>query len=437
MKDLAIAVSNIKQTGSRNDKLALLVKYEKLPSFKRMMHFIYNPYVKTGIAKKKLMNGKHNECDAKISVDEAIDYFTANQTGSDASVHFAWSFINCQETKEAKELAINMVTKALKIGVSDKSLNKVYGDDFIPRIGCMLGSPYNDNKNKVKGPFIVTEKLDGIRRILVKENGVCRLYSRSGIEDEGLIEIINEAKHLPDNTVYDGELLALGNYKDCIALRQATNSIANRKGIRTGISFNIFDVVPLDEFKRGSSKYTALNRKIFLGALFEDEGIQHLHDDWAKLIVAMGMNTKLEHIRVVPILGVARNYNDIEKHVAPIWQRGGEGIMLNTFDGKYELKRSKELLKVKYNESLDLKVVDYQEGTGKYKGMLGALIVDYKGTYVGVGSGFSDDERIKFWNSRDDLIGMTIEIDTFGESTDQYGNVSLNCPIFKGIRYDK
>jgi len=31
----------------------------------------------------------------------------------------------------------------------------------------------------------------------------------------------------------------------------------------------------------------------------------------------------------------------------------------------------------------------------------------------------------------------TIEVDTFGESKDQLGNVSLNCPIFRGVRYDK
>jgi hypothetical protein len=51
-----------------------------------------------------------------------------------------------------------MVTKNLKIGITDTSLNKVYGADFIPRIGCMLGVPYSENKHKVKGPFIATEK---------------------------------------------------------------------------------------------------------------------------------------------------------------------------------------------------------------------------------------------------------------------------------------
>jgi DNA ligase-1 len=437
MKEIARAVYEIQATPGRNDKLALLEKYAELPGFKDVLQFIYNPYIRTGIADNKLIKGAHSMCDASITVHDAIKYFEKNQTGSDNDVHFAWLFINAQETERARDLAFAIVTKDLKIGITDTSLNKVYGTDFIPRIGCMLGVPYTENKHKVRGPFIATEKLDGIRRILVKENGECRMYSRSGIEDGGLVEIIEEARYLPDNTVYDGELLAIGTYENSIALRQATNSIANRKGIRTGVSFNIFDIIPLDEFKKGKSKYTALNRKLLLGAMFGDDGIQHLHDDWAKMIVAFDLGHKFRTIKAVPILGVVSTDEEIAELVTPIWKRGGEGIMLNTMDGLYEIKRSNSLLKVKYVESMDLKVVDIQEGTSKYEGMLGALIVDYKGYRVGVGSGFSDEERRRFWDNPEKIIGKTIEVDTFGESKDQLGNVSLNCPIFRGVRYDK
>ena len=437
MKEIARAIYEIQAAPGRNDKLALLEKYAELPGFKDVLQFTYNPYIRTGIADNKLIKGEHSMCDASITVHDAIKYFEKNQTGSDNDVHFAWLFINAQDTAEAKNLAIAIVTKNLKIGISDKSLNKVYGSNFIPRIGCMLGVPYPENKHKVKGPFIATEKLDGIRRILVKENGKCRMYSRTGIEDEGLVEIIEEAKYLPDNTVYDGELLAMGTYSNSIALRQATNSIANRKGIRKGVSFNIFDIIPIDEFKKGKSKYTALNRKVLLGSMFGDEGVRYLRDDWAKLLVAFDLGYKFRTIKAVPILGVVNTEEEIAELVTPIWKRGGEGIMLNTFEGYYELKRSNSLLKVKYVESMDLKVVDIQEGTGKYEGMLGAVVVEYKGYRVGVGSGFSDEERRRFWDNPEEIISKTIEVDTFGESTDQLGNISLNCPIFRGVRYDK
>ena len=63
--------------------------------------------------------------------------------------------------------------------------------------------------------------------------------------------------------------------------------------------------------------------------------------------------------------------------------------------------------------------------------MLGALIVDYNGTRLGVGSGFTDSDRILIWLNPDKFIGRYIEIDTFGESTNALGEKSLNCPIFK------
>ena len=437
MKEIAKAIYEIQAASGRNNKLALLRQYENLPGFKETIRFIYDPYIKTGIADKKLIKGMHDMKNEQLTVYNVIEYFKNNQTGTDDDVHFAWLFINAQETEQARDLAFAMITKNLKIGIADTSLNKVYGADFIPKIGCMLGVPYPENKHKVKGPFIATEKLDGIRRILVKENGKCRMYSRSGIEDEGLVEIIEEARYLPDNAVYDGELLAIGTYENNIALRQATNSIANRKGIRTGVTFNIFDVIPLDEFKKGKSKYNALNRKLLLGAMFGDDGIQHLHDDWAKFMVAFDLGHEFRTIKVVPILGVVSTDEEIAELVTPIWKRGGEGIMLNTMEGHYEIKRSNNLLKVKYSESLDLKVVDIQEGTGKYKGMLGAAVVEYKGYRVGVGSGFSDEERQRFWDNPEEILGKTIEVDTFGESKDQFGNVSLNCAIFRGVRYDK
>ncbi len=438
MKEISRAIYEIQAASGRNDKLALLEKYAELPGFKETMRFVYDPYIKTGIADKKLIKGMHGMKNEQLTVYDIIEYFKVNQTGTDDDVHFAWLFINAQETDQAKDLAFAMITKNLKIGVTDTSLNKVYGADFIPRIGCMLGVPYPENKHKVRGPFIATEKLDGIRRILVKENGKSRMYSRSGIEDEGLVEIIEQARYLPDNTVYDGELLAMGTYRNSIALRQATNSIANRKGMRTGVTFNIFDIIPLDEFKKGKSKYNALNRKVLLGAMFGDDGIQYLHDDWAKMMVAFDIGAQgLTAIKAVPILGVVNTDEEIAELVTPIWKRGGEGIMLNTMEGYYEIKRSNSLLKVKYVESMDLKVVDMQEGTNKYEGMMGALIVDYKGYRVGVGSGFSDEERQRFWNNPEEILGKTIEVDTFGESKDQLGNVSLNCAIFKGVRYDK
>lgn len=444
MIEVAKVINLIGNTSSSNDKLYLLKKNENVPGLKTILKFIYDPYTRTGISKAKLAKALKiaeergpyvmgNE--PFISYTEMIDYLKTHTTGNDCDITMAARFINCTKVMypEAEELAKAIVTQDLKIGVAATSLNKVYGADFIPKIGCMLGTLYGDvGPEKTKWPCIVTEKLDGIRRILVKENGVCRCYSRSGHEDTGLIEIVEDAKYLPNNTVYDGELLAAGTFKDCIAQRQATNSIANSKGDKTGLTFNVFDMVPLDEFRAGISNDKALVRKITLGATLMDESIQHLEPDkWPMLIQAFGIHTELKAIRPVPILGLVKCMADVEPIVNEIWARGGEGVMLNSTVGKYEIKRSKELLKVKHTEEHVLEVVDILEGTGKFEGMMGALVVDYNGNKLGVGSGFNDAQRKDIWDNPEKYLGRSIEIDTFGESTNALGEKSLNCPIFK------
>lgn len=432
MIKVAEVIKLIGDTGSINNKLFILKKNENLPGLKEILKFIYNPYCKTGISNKKLDNAKFILATAyKVTWKDAIDYYSTHRTGSDDDIGFGVNFIN-DTPDEAKWLARAIITQDLKIGVTATSLNKVYGADFIPKIGCMLGTLYGDvGPVKTKWPCIVTEKLDGIRRILIKENGVVRCYSRSGHEDTGLVEIIEEAKWLPNNTVYDGELLAEGTFKDSIALRQATNSIANSKGEKTGLIFNIFDMVPVDEFFAGTSVKDALVRKITLGATLGDESIQHLDERWPVLLQAFGIHRELKHIKPVPILGLVKNMTEVEPIVAEIWSRGGEGVMLNATSGLYEIKRSKNLLKVKHTEEHVLTIVDMVEGTGKFEDMLGALIVDYKGNKLGVGSGFTDQQRKEIWNNCSAYIGAKVEIETFGESTNAMREVSLNCPIFK------
>jgi DNA ligase-1 len=433
MIKVAEVIALISRTSGTNDKLYLLKKNENVPGLKEILRFIYNPYCKTGISSKKLEKAKglyaHT---AGVTWEDAVAYFSEHRTGSDADLAFANSFIESTQN-DAKWLAEAIVTQDLKIGVSATSLNKVYGADFIPKIGCMLGKLYGDvGPTKTKWPCIVTEKLDGIRRILVKENGTVRCYSRSGHEDEGLVDIVREASYLPDNTLYDGELLADGVFKDSIAQRQATNSIANSGGVKVGLTFNVFDMIPLDEFYKGASERNAKLRKTLLAATLMDDSLRVLEPEKAySLIQAFGIHQTLKAIRPVPILGIVKSMDEVEPIVNEIWSRGGEGVMLNTVDGLYEIKRSSNLLKVKHTEEHVLKVIDMQEGTGKFDGMMGALVVDYNGVRLGVGSGFTDAERKKIWNNKDAYIGRNIEIDTFGESTNVLGEKSLNCPIFK------
>lgn len=444
MNEIARIILLVQKTSGYNDKLAILQKYADTPGLKEVLKFIYNPYCKTGISNAKLAKASEKSFLYKLPNNGQItdykliiDYFTRCKTGRDSDLAVALSFINYYLEEKydfnTASIAKAIITQDLSIGITVTSLNTVYGKSFIPKIDCMLGTLFEDVKNP-QWPCIVTEKLDGTRRLLIKENGVCRMYSRHGLEDTGLVDILEEAKLLPNNTVYDGELLAAGTFKDSIEQRQATASIANSKGNRTGLIFNIFDMLPVDEFWDGKSTRDAKTRKALLAATFADTSLKIIEPDrYMDLIQAFSLYKDLKVICSVPILGFVNSINEVTPIVEELWAQHKEGVMLNSAISLYELKRSKTLMKVKFRKELVLPIVDFMEGTGKFEDTLGAVVVLYKGMRVGVGSGFTDAQRALIWANQSKFVGKNIEVETFGESTNALGGVSLNCPIFKRV----
>jgi len=445
MTDIVEVFIKIKQSHSRDEKKMIIANNAEVDGLIYVLKFLYDPYIKTGISKKKLSKIDNIKGVPSIKIPfkhdalyKMLNYLENNNTGSDTDLEYAAYFLNSIKVKYGEDsieesFARGLITKDIKVGMTAKTLNSIFGDDFIPIVGCMLGKLYSDvPEDSIKWPCIVTEKLDGIRRIIIKKDGVCTCYSRSGHKDEGLVEILEDAKELPDNHMYDGELLAIGEYDNCIAQRQATNSIANRKGVKKGLVFNVFDMVALDEYNAGVSKVKAFERKVRLGATLMDESVKILiGDEWYGTMIAFGIDSILKYIKPVPILGLVKRLSDVTPIVEKIWSAGGEGVMLNTANGLYEVKRSSSLLKIKHTEEHTLTVIDLLEGNGKNTGKLGAVVVDYNGVKLGVGSGFTDMQRIIIWDNGREFIGREAEIETFGESINMDGRRSLNCPIFK------
>ncbi|MBK1694640.1 DNA ligase [Chromatium weissei] len=75
-------------------------------------------------------------------------------------------------------------------------------------------------------------------------------------------------------------------------------------------------------------------------------------------------------------------------------QAGGEGLMLHRADSAYRAGRSADLLKVKPNQDAEATVLAHLPGQGKYRGMLGALLVrDEHGRQFRLGTGLTDADR--------------------------------------------
>jgi len=79
-----------------------------------------------------------------------------------------------------------------------------------------------------------------------------------------------------------------------------------------------------------------------------------------------------------------------------IIEKGGEGLILRNPLADYEEKRSSNMLKVKPIDVNEAEVIGHQEGEGKYVGMLGSLIVRWDGHLFNIGSGLTDEDRVRF-----------------------------------------
>lgn len=442
---VAYALHSVSNSAGSYAKLKLLKEYgESIEGFKEVLRFIYDPCFVTGLKESKLERGGITM--SEISAEQIMDYLSTNNTGTDYDAAVANSFIYQNGDPVWYWAATGLVTKHLRIGVSLVSLNKVFGPDFIRKIGIMRGMLCP--KDAV-GDYIATEKIDGNRRLIFTYEDGPRAYTRSGKPDTGLVEILKEAEQLPVGYVFDCECIAMGEFENNIALRQATASILNRgkAATKTGVMALCFDMLPISEHNAGHSSFMALARKTMLAKVLGDIDsvvtLQTRYPMYTELLRALSKTFEscyLDHIKALPVIGFPETYDEAVEMAKPIWETGGEGLMLVDIKSAYEVNPNprKTLLKIKATEDFACPCYGVYEGKGKYAGMMGGVIILYTASdgieyTVEVGSGFTDYERQYYWEHPDEIIGTIIEGDCFGESTNAQGTKSLNCPIFKRI----
>ena len=116
-----------------------------------------------------------------------------------------------------------------------------------------------------------------------------------------------------------------------------------------------------------------------------------------------------------------------------ITQDGYEGAMVKTINAPYRFGRSYDVMKVKEFHDVDLPIIGLEEGTGRHKGRLGAVKINYNGVIVKVGSGFSDLERKQIWDNQISFLARIIEV-RYQEVTP---DGSLRFPTFVCFRNDR
>ena len=252
-----------------------------------------------------------------------------------------------------------------------------------------------------------SEKLDGVRVMaMVFTQGEVMFFSRSGKElhnfdkfKKDIVELRRgcDAVRRNSHLIFDGEVTA----KDT-KFSSVMKQLRRLKDLDSDIfQYNIFDV-------QSTAKLTY--RYVSLQEAFR----RHSPED-------------IKLVQHTPVL--IRNEEDIQTLLKQAVDKGQEGVVLKNMSSVYEFKKSSHWLKLKPSLSLDLPVVGYKKGTGKYAKMLGALTVLYKGKFVDVGTGYTDKERVDLLANLPDLIEVGFQQES--------SQGSLRHPRFLGVRDDK
>ena len=421
LKTIFDICKKLQNTSSTIEKQNLLKEHEDNELFKQVLKFLLDKQIVTGISKKKI-DKKINFVDTDdlktwtYDIRNLLSYLEKHNTGTDKDIVYCQRFLNYDNA--LNDFIKSIITKSLKLGIDVKTVNKVYGRTFIPVLDVMLGTSIEKCKIPQNTWFAITQKLNGSRCFYYKG----KLYTRQGKVFTSCEHIIRDVEailfDMKDELVIDGELILNdSSLSDSEAFQKGVGIANSDKETKEELKLVIFDIIPVDEFENGISELKYKERSSILNKM-------------STLINLM----ELTNIGVVTTFYNGTNQNEIWKWLEYAEKHDMEGIMLN-LDAPYECKRTKNLIKVKKFYTFDLEVVDVIEGDGRLKGTLGALVVDYKGNKVNVGTGFSDEQRKEFWSNRDNITGRVIEV-KYKEITKNKdtGLESLQFPVFMSLR---
>ena len=390
----------------------------------------YNPYYVFGVKKVPEtagLEGKPNPWPKFWAMLEGLRFRTL--TGHNAKT--AIEFMSEQfDSVEWNNLCRRVIIKDLRCGISEKTLNKVLGNTEwkIPVFTCQLATDSEKHVAKMKGVKRLEQKLDGVRVLAVMTKTTVNLYSRNGKPFDNFPQIVDALEDIknkfaklfqacPHGFVLDGEIIGESF--------QALMKQAQRKtDVQTdGMTYSVFDVIPLADFERGFWNAQQHKRLAILEeyrAVFERTNSVRIMD---------GIEVDLD---------TAEGHDILRRYAEDAVALGFEGIMIKSLDAPYECRRSTFWMKWKPTMTVDLSIVGFEEGTGRNEGRLGAIICEGddngRRICVNVGSGLSDADRDEYWRARDQLLGNVVEVEADAVTQNQDGTYSLRFPRFVRFR---
>lgn len=417
--------NDLAANSSRNYKIDTLNANSNNSLLRRIIQLALDPF--TQFYQRKIPAYTPNTGEGialEFALDSLYDLSARHVTGNAAIAHLK-GMLEALNVEDAKVIE-RIIQKDLKCGVQASTANSVWSG-LIHEYPVMLCSPFEQKLvDKVNYPAYVQLKMDGMRFNAIVRGGKVEFRSRNGKEINLLGNLEKEFAALAGDVdcVFDGELMVMDPNDYQFMDRQTGNGILNKanKGTISAseaamVHATVWDVIPYIQFVDGycatpySQRYSSL-----------------------KILVDRQV-TKEKRIWLVTT-NIVNTFDEAQQIFESYLADGLEGIILKDGSGVWEDKRAKHQIKFKGEMECDLKIVGIEPGTGKYEGMLGAILCESADGVikVSVGSGFTDEQRKTYG---EEIIDKIAAIKYNMRIKNKAGEESLFLPIVLEIRDDK
>ncbi len=419
LKVLQAFVDEMKDNSSLIVKKSIINAYGKNPFIKSALVYTFDPYKKYYVTSKTCKK-RSDLCDMNL-IHTSIFHLLNDLNDRVYTGHDAIAMLNgfIAQYLDYKDLIFSIIDRNMEIRASASVINKVI-PNLIPTFDVALATKYESKFCDFETEeWLASRKLDGVRCIIRKEGDKVNAYSRQGNEFTTLGKVLDDVDQMNGDFVLDGEICLMdenGNEDFQGIMKQ----IKRKDHMIENPKYIVFDYLTLEEF---DSK----------------KGEKDLYSRLGDLLDEIPDRDYFETIEILDQSFIS-NEQELSDMITDADVNGHEGVMLRKNAG-YEGKRSKNLLKCKKFFDAEYKVLDVdfdehrviREGKEVVMPMLAQAWIEHKGYRVAVGSGWNQEQRIRYQKDPNALIGKMITVQYFEETKNQEGGISLRFPTVKHV----
>lgn len=324
--------------------------------------------------------------------------------------------------EEHRDVILRALQKDLSIRVGVKMVNEVF-PFLVPTFSCALSLSWDDHQafyQSHQNQFYISRKLDGIRCLIVCQNGQVKAFSRSGHMFPDTITplqpVLAQFAHQEDG-VFDGEMGVVdAQHKEYFNEANSIMTPSTKKSKELPknkwLCYFAFDWIPLAEFQAGEGKLKWSERQ------------KQLRD-------RLPLSASIKLLEQYPASEMDYCWEEAQ-------EKGWEGLIVR-LDTGYKGKKSRDMLKRKltFDEEFIIEEATLSEQMSpdscEKVPALEHVGITVQGCRVWVGSGFTWAERLDYARRQHELIGWTITVQHNGLTKNQQGGVALRHPRKKAL----